>query len=279
MSISCPDYKKYGKLRGLLLLLSLLPDVAPISKYTIIRSIEDWEAIKYDWQGFSLQRIDGPLDAEKPTSAKYGTSGRPEDIPRLLEMAKKDCPEYVLLLMKTKEESVYRYDNDGGFNVLFDFNRRNGVVIELVGRGFDGHELTSGVAVHERYVIPWEGLSSLKETMERNPRDVKEMAKLLSGYNTYTVSPEEYAKQREERFRYLTAGCGYDPEIVEGKLPTTYQLLDRKLVYDLIEKVVLELYRKSIRLFHEGLLYFGVQGNFANGKVQPWEVFIPERWA
>ena len=279
MSISCPDYKKYGKLRGLLLLLSLLPDVAPISKYTIIRSIEDWEAIKDDWQGFSLQRIDWPLDAEKPTSAKYGTSGRPEDIPRLLEMAKNDCPECILLLMKTKKESVYRYDNDGGFNVLFDLGPRGGVVIELAGRGFDGHELTSGVAVHEQYVIPWGELLSLEEITERSLR-IARMTELLSGgHNTYTVSPEEYTKQREERFRYLAASCGYDPEIVEGKLPTTYQLLDRKLVYDLIEKVVLELYRKSIRLFHEGLLFFGVQGNFVNGEVQPWEIFIPNRWA
>lgn len=279
MSISCSDYKKYGKLRGLLLLLSLLPDVAPISEYIIIRSIEDWEAIKDDWQGFILQRVDWPLDAEKPTSAKYGTSGRPEDIPRLLEMAKKDCPECVLLLMKTKKESVYRYNNDGGFNVLFDLDPRGGVVIELVGRGFDGHELTSGAAVHEQYVIPWKGLSSLEKTMECNPRDIKEMTKLLSGYNTYAVSPEEYAKQREERSSYLAARCGYDPEIVEGKLPTTYQPLDRELVYDLIEKVVLELYRKSIRLFHEDLLFFGVQGNFANDEVQPWEIFVPNRWA
>jgi hypothetical protein len=115
--------------------------------------------------------------------------------------------------------------------------------------------------------------------MECNPRDIKEMTKLLSGYNTYAVSPEEYAKQREERSSYLAARCGYDPEIVENKLPTTYQPLDRELVYDLIEKVVLELYRKSIRLFYEDLLFFGVQGNFANGEVQPWEIFIPDRWA
>lgn len=279
MSISCSDYKKYGKLRGTLLSMDLLPEVTPICDYVVIDSIKEWKAIEANWQGFSLQRIDGPLDAKKPTSAKYGTSGRPEDIPRLLEMAKKDCPEYVLLLMKTKEASVYRYDNDGGFNVLFDFNRRNEVVIELVGRGFDGHELTSGTAMHEQYVIPWGELLSLEEITEHSLR-IARMTELLSGgHNTYTVSPEEYAKQREERFRYLAASCGYDPEIVEGKLPTTYQLLDRKLVYDLIEKVVLELYRKSIRLFLEGLLYFGVQGNFANGKVQPWEIFIPDRWA
>ena len=279
MSISCSDYKKYGKVRGTSLSMDLLPEVTPICDYVVIDSIEEWKAIEANWQGFSLQRIDGPLDAKKPTSAKYGTSGRPEDIPRLLEMAKKDCPEYVLLLMKTKEKSVYRYDNDGGFNVLFDLDPRGGVVIELVGRGFDGHELTSGVAVHERYVISWDGLSSLEKTMGCNPRDIKKMADRLSKYNTYTVSPEEYAKQREERFSYLAERCGYDPEIVESKLPTTYQLLDRGLVYDLIEKVVLELYRKSIRLFREGLLFFGVQGNFANDEVQPWEIFVPNRWA
>lgn len=278
MSISCSDYKKYGKVRGTSLSMDLLPEVTPICDYVVIDSIEEWKAIEANWQGFSLQRIDGPLDAKKPTSAKYGTSGRPEDIPRLLEMAKKDCPEYVLLLMKTKEASVYRYDNDGGFNVLFDFNRRHEVVIELVGRGFDGHELTSGAAMHEQYVIPWGELLSLEEITEHSLR-IERMTELLSGHNTCTVSPEKYAKQREERFRYLAERCGYDPEIVESKLPTTYQLLDRKLVYDLIEKVVLELYRKSIRLFLEGLLYFGVQGNFANDKVQPWEIFIPNRWA
>ena len=97
MSISCSGYERYGKARGTLLSMELLPEVTPISKCTIVRSIRDWEAIEDDWQGFSLQRVDGPLDAEKPTSAKYGTSGRPEDIPRLLEMAKKRLPRIRLI--------------------------------------------------------------------------------------------------------------------------------------------------------------------------------------
>ena len=63
-------------------------------------------------------------------------------------------PNGVVLCMKAKEKGVHRYENDGAFNILF--NMGQSIIIELVGKGFDGHELTQGLALHEYYIIPWE---------------------------------------------------------------------------------------------------------------------------
>lgn len=258
------DPMKYGKARGTALLNKYLPEVTPIESMNIIASLEDWEGVKEKYSGFAFQRVDWPIDTPKP-NAIYGTNGRPEDIPGLLEAAKKDCSESVVLLMKTKKESVYRYDYDGGFNVLFVPGKE--IVIELVGKAFDGHELTYGLATHERYTVPWGEV-------------LFATSKNIFLYGGRVVEEQDYAKQRAERVSYLTKDCSYDLSLVEERVPMSYRALDKSLIDDLLDRIVVELYGKTEELLREaGLEVFCVQGNFVNGEVQPWEIFVPKRWA
>lgn len=257
------DPMKYGKARGIMLLNKFLPDVTPVANMDIISSLEDWEALKEKYSGFAFQRVDWPIGTPKP-KVVYGTNGKPDNIPHLIKKAKQDCPESVVLLMKTKKDSVYRYDYDGGFNVLFDPNKE--VIIELVGKAFDGHELTYGLATHERYVIPW------SETLFVTSKNI-------ASYRKYVVAPEEYAKQRAERIDYLINDCAYDSYTVNKRVPKTYQSLSGYLIDDLIDRIVFELYSKKDELKQLGLAKYCVQGNFVNGEVQPWEIFVPNRWA
>lgn len=258
------DPMLYGKARGAYLLKRWLPDIAPFTEIDIIDSIEEWEAVKDKYGGFAFQRVDWPINAEKP-STYYGTNGRPEDVPGLIERAKADSPEAVILLMVPKSRR-YRYEYDGGFTVLFDLSKGE-VVIEVVGKAFDGHELTQGLAVHESYAIPW---SEIVQT---------ESKKELALFIRKTVAPEEYAEQRKERVRYLIDDCHYDADIVEKSVPIKYEPPYNSLFDELLDKIVFKLHQEEENLVRNGLTYFCVQGNFVDREVQPWEIFVPDRWA
>ena len=126
--------------------------------------------------------------------------------------------------------------------------------------------MTYGLATHERYVIPW------SETLFITSKNI-------ALYRKYIVAPEEYAKQRTERIDYLINDCAYDSNIVNKRVPKTYQSLSGYLIDDLMDRIVFELYSKKDELKQLGLAKYCVQGNFVNGEVQPWEIFVPNRWA
>ena len=169
--------------------------------------------------------------------------------------------------MKTKKAGVPRYLYDGGFNVLFNLGKE--VIFEFSGRAFDGHELTQGLVVHERHLIDWKDIYYLK--------DRNSLIKLtnLAGIKT---TDEQYANQRRERVIYLTQNCGYDQKIVEENVPINLELVKESGVRSLIEDIVFELFKQKEELKKDRLIEFAVQGNFVNGKAEPWEIFRWERW-
>ena len=257
---------EYGKARGIALLGKYLPDITPFKDIDIIASIEDWEAVKHKYGDFAIQRTDLPIGTTRQ-NAVFGTSGLSKEVPELIETVHAHCPEGVVLIMSTKEPTCLRYLNDGGFNVLFSINDR--IIVELVGKGFDGHEITQGLAIHERYIIPW-----------GEAYFVKDRDNLIRHNNlVYCVTDKEYQAQREKRVRFLVDECHYDEKAVEENIPPEYQKLSNDIVKELLDKVVLTLVQKKSELRRNGMLHFCVQGNFANGKVQPWEIFVPDRWA
>lgn len=168
--------------------------------------------------------------------------------------------------MATKEQAVHRYENDGGFNFLF--NMGENIIIELVGKGFDGHELTQGLAIHERYQIPWDEVLFMKDRTDLLKSVVVGKA---------CVTKNSYAKQREERVKFLRDICHYDIDKIEEHVPQQYKLVDNNIITRILDDVVFELMKKQSSLRQDGLKRFGVQGNLLHGRVQPWEIFRAER--
>jgi len=89
--------------------------------------------------------------------------------------------------MKPKEQAIPRYEDDGGFNILFNMN--DSVIIELVGKGFDGHELTRN-GMHERYQIPWSEVLFIRDKSDLIKNNMVQ---------TYIIEQEDYKKTRESR--------------------------------------------------------------------------------
>ena len=154
-----------------------------------------------------------------------------KSVPQMIEEMKRQNPNSALLITKTKNKQIPRYEDDGGFAVLFDKDKN--VIIELVGKGFDGRELTHGKTVHESYTIPW--------------------GKIL------------YIKDKSNLVKD-------DKKVLEKKIPKTYKPVENEIIKQIIEDIIFELYIKKEELSKDGLNYFLVQGNIINGKVEPWEL-------
>lgn len=256
----------YSKARGIILLDKYLPEISPFKDISIVESLEKWEDIKHKYGEFAIQRVDLPIGSAKH-NAVSGASGLTKDVPELIKSAKAYSEDGIVLVMNTKNPTCFRYQNDGGFNILFSLQDQ--IMIELVGKGFDGHELTQGIACHERYALKWG-----EAYFSKNRDDL-----IRNKSQTYLVSKEEYSNHRKERIDFLVNDCHYDRKIVEENLPLEYHEFKNEPISELLDKIVLQMLKNKSSLNENGLYHFCVQGNFVNGTVQPWEIFIPERWA
>lgn len=256
----------YGKAKGIFLLNKYLPDLYPYKKIQIISSIEEWDKIKDKLPERVTTRTDTKIGDNRNVRIS-GTSGKKEDVPLEIEELKKQNPDGVLLLLDTKSPTIPRYENDGGFNVGFNINEN--VVIELVGKGFDGRELTREKAVHERYVIPWDEVLFI-----RNKKDMTKSRNV----SMYEICDDEYKRTRQERVEFLNEKeKEIDREIIEENVPIAYKELDEEIIKNILDDVILELCKRKDELLRDGLRNFNVQGNIVDGKIVPWEIFRPER--
>lgn len=262
------DPMRYGKAKGIVLLQKYLPKLSPFKSIDMVSNLEEWNAIKDKFGDFVPNRVDYPI-GEPKRNAVAGTNGFTSGMPAMIQRVNEQSPNGVVLLLPTKESVVIppRYEDEGGFNVLF--NMGSSIIIELVGQGFDGHEVTQGLANHERYQIPWEEVLFM-----RNRKDMLKCGAVQKSH----VKPEEYEKQREARVKFLHEVVGYDLAIIEEKIPKTYHLIPDDTIRALLDDVVLELMQQRTKLLNDGLIRFGVQGNLINGTIQPWEIFRAERF-
>ena len=267
MKFELKDPMQYGKARGIMLSQKYLPRLSPFKNNHVVSSIEEWDDIKENYGDYISHRVDMPIgNASK--NAVGGTNGFTESIPELIHKVNANNPEGVVLILENKEGGIPRYENDGAFCVLF--NMHENVIIELVGKGFDAHELTQGIACHERYSIPWEYILFI-----RNRKDIIKNRDVYKG----KVNPQEYQKQRQERIAFLTDVCGYtNSDTIEREVPETYHLLEDEIFQSLLDDIILELMKQQSSLMNDGLKRFTVQGNIARGKLQVWEMFRPDRW-
>ena len=259
------DLMKYGKAKGIVLLQKYLPQISPFKSVDIVSTIDEWNAVKEKYGDFVAHRVDMPI-GDPRKNVVQGTSGFSNSIPGLIKKVNEQSPNGVVLLMATKEQAVHRYENDGGFNILF--NMGENIIIELLGKGFDGHELTQGLAIHERYQVPWDEILFMRDRIDLLKSPTVGKAR---------VTPDCYAKQRNERVKFLRDICHYDIDKIEEHVPQQYKLIDNDIIKGILDDVVLELIKKQTSLRQDGLKRFGVQGNLLHGRAQPWEIFRAER--
>ena len=254
----------YGKAKGIVLLQKYLPKLNPFVRISVIKDLEEWEKVKDNYPERITQRTDTKIGDPRIVRIT-GTTGKKEDIPDCIRQIKDQNPDGVLLLLTMKKETIPRYQNDGAFNIAFF--QGDSVVIELLGKGFDGGQLTREKAVHERYTIPWNEVLFMRDKYDlQKSREVSK----------FVVNDEEYQRTRNERVAWLKS-IEKDKEAIEEAVPPKYQPTDNDTIKSILDDIVFPLYKRQSDLKRDGLSIFNVQGNIVDGKVEPWEFFRPER--
>lgn len=260
------DPMNYTKARGILLAKKFLPNVVPFTDVVVVQTVEEWEEIKDQYGDFVAYRCDTQLGRPRKNITP-GTNGFTDSLLDLIRKVNREDPEGAVLIMPTKEPAVPRYEYGGGFNIVF--HPGHSITIEAVSKGFDGHELTRGLAVHERMQIPWSQIGD----PDASPSEWwgKE------GSEYWWVEDETYVQQRQARIDFLCNDCHYDRQLVEQHIPHEfYPALDEHLLEDVVIPLA---YREAV-LAREGLHIFAVQGNLVQQgskgyRPQVWEIFQP----
>ena len=234
-------------------------------------TLEEWDQVRGKYGKTMIHRIDYPIGhSQVKQNAVQGTNGLVESIPELISTVRQQGNAGVVLIAQSISPPPPRYLYAGGFNILFCVGDH--VTIELVGRAFDGHELTQGLACHERYCLGWDDIPFVL-----NRTDLARRGTLKTW-----ATVAEYATQRRERIRFLTEECHFPLNAVEASVPELLPLFDNTALRQLLDGVVLELRGQRLKLERDGMMMFGVQGNVVEidgqMQIQPWEIFRPERW-
>lgn len=257
--------KHYGKHEGMKLAMEYLPESSPFTDVAVVSSIEQWEQMKGGYPEEVVCRVDAPIGRASEL-LRLNTSGMSSEIPQILQRVQALCVDAVVLVARTKRPPVNRLHYDGGFNISFNYGKD--MLIELAGPGFDGHELTYGLAVHEAWNVPWDGIMDMKRWRGQ------------AWYSHRIVDQATYTKQREARFILLTGECGMSGYEVAANLPEEYSpTIGRTLLDALMNKIVVPLMEATTPQIMQDWGSFSVQGNIVEAKPEAWEIFLPKRWS
>ena len=250
---------KYTRSRDMLNLLLYFPKLSPVMDLTIIESLDDYYKNYEQVKEMFYKRCDNLVRRNIINLETIG--GEDENIPLLTQIKQID-KNGVLLLFNLTAENKKRYEYDGGMAVAV--NVGNGVIIESVGKGFDGREVSKGITTHERYCIPWSDLRNL-------------CISNLEKYREYIVEQKKYVADRQDRINYLIEK-GFDKNLACKYIPEKYQQIKditwRLLFSDMIKK----LEKMEEELISSGMDNFAVSGNIVDNVFGPWQMFDKNRF-
>ena len=135
---------------------------------------------------FDSYRVDSPKDYSLIEGIE--SDGLKTDFCSLFDKIKNKNKHGVILFFDLVGNPSKRYTFDAGISV--NVNLYEDVCIEAVSKGFDGREISKGICVHERYLIPWFELKFL---------NIDNFYK----YKIYEINQDEYYDTRVKRIEYL----------------------------------------------------------------------------
>lgn len=173
----------------------------------------------------------------------------------------------VLVLFDLCHEPSMRYKRCAGISVGVTLG--TGVYIDAVGQGFDGREVTKGLARHERFVIPW---FELRRCCIENSKE----------YRTWLISEPEYLISRYERIQFLSGlklyGIEVPLEVALDKVPEQYEEISDFIWLDVIQNVIKKLEKIEDILKNTHLHEFSITGHTEGKRFLPWQLSDDSRY-
>ena len=219
------------------------PKSSQLEDLAIVTDVDDYLKNKEYLDTFDSYRV----DTLKPFTLISGieSDGGTTDFVSLINIIKNDNENNVLLFFDLKGKATKRYQREAGLSV--SVNLGEDVCIEAVGKGFDGREISKGICVHERYLIPW---FKLREVNIDNFRS----------FNIFMINQESYFESRQERINYLRSLGLKDKDFI-SYIPEAYKPIPDFIWSDLIQNVLVYLEKNEDILSQSGYKHFCINGN------------------
>jgi hypothetical protein len=250
--------KKFGRTNDMVTLCEFFPELCDIRDLYLVQDAADYRANAETLSKLGRKRPDTLIGEKVIKGIHKGTADENEEI---MNYIKNENPNGAMIMYSTKSDSrKKRFQGDGGMSIAV----KNGksVIIECVGPGFDGGDLTHGQAAHESYFIDWSDISRFSVGGRRN-------------FRVHLVDPENYKKQEKKRKSDLVK-YGFDPKEFEGKIPETYNQMPDQ-VFQFIMPSIKKLPKIEGLLAAGHLDSFSINGEVSDGKFAAIQMPTEER--
>lgn len=254
------EMMKYHRTRDMIHLLMYFPELSPVENLTIVKSVEDYLEHYEECKNLSGERNDTLIT--KPSMKSVEGSGKNPDIVSIFKKVKELDEDGVLILFSLNHPPSERYERYAGISVGVSVG--NFIYIEAVGKGFDGREVSKGISVHERYVIPWFDLGFCSTSN-------------FTTYRTYKISQNEYIKSRKDRIKFLES-LNLPKEEIEREVPKEYQDIPNFIWKDIIQNILRKLPKMEEELLSGDLSEFAISGHTEGKRFLPWQIFDKNRY-
>lgn len=255
------EMSKYGKARGFL--LAKRYKLPTFSSFFIIKNEEDLRNLleTYPNQCDFCMRSDAKIG--DPPIGIGGKNGNRETIFEYMQEIQQKSKE-----LGTSGAAVI-YWNEGPFcptheiegSFYLDYRKEKELLIDYVGKGWDGSYLSHGSACHETYSIPWNDILFFDE---RNRRT----------YRKKVVTQSEYKDLRRKRIADLMKK-GIPEDTIENSIPSEYTGIENEYFRQVINQVMIPMfYRKDLQMHY--IEYIPIV-QIEKGKVIVPEIILPER--
>ena len=255
------EISKYGKAKGFL--LAKRYNLPTFSNFFIIENEVEVQALldTYKNQNDFCMRSDAKI-GDAPIGVG-GQNGNRKTIFDFIKKVRKKSNELgssgVAIIYWNEGDFCPTYKIEGTF--YLDYRTQKELLIDYIGKGWDGSYLSHGSACHETYAIPWEDILFL------NDNNIKK-------YRRQVVSQSVYEDLRTIRINELVK-CGVSREVAEKSIPRVYNGINNEYFRQVINRVVVPMYdsRELQRYYKEYIPIVQIE----NGKVIVPEVILPER--
>lgn len=264
------EISKYGKAKGYLVAKRYKLPV--YSNFFIIEDESEVQTLldTYKSQNNFCMRSDAKIGSM--AVGVGGENGNRETIVEYIKRIKQKSNE-----LGTKGVAIIYWNNadfcpthkiEGTF--YLDFRTKKDLIIDYVGKGWDGSYLSHGSACHETYVIPWEDILFLNETNRMK-------------YRKKVVSPNEYNQLRKRRIEDLTEVKKdksnnkkvIPKEIAERAIPYRYNGIKNENFRQVVNQVIVPMYDgKELQRYYKEYIPIA---QIENEKVVVPEIILPER--
>lgn len=164
----------------------------------------------------------------------------------------------VAIIYWNKGKFCPTYQTEGCF--YLDFRTGESLIIDYVGKGWDGGFLSHGTACHETYVIPWDDVLFLSENNRRK-------------YRQNIIGEQQYRELRKLRIESLKRKIPI--EELEKAIPQEYLGINNEDFRQVINQVIIPMYDKpDLQRYYKEYIPIA---QIENGKVLVPELILPSR--